>query len=320
MAARSIGSLTVSFGLVVDSGEALHGHANRASAISFNLLHKTCGSRLKQQYLCQKDGVPVERDEMVKGYEFAKDQYVRLHSRRDQGARGSRHAQRRHHRVRAPRVDRPGVLRQDLLPGARQGRAPSLTTLFTARVARVQSLRLGRWAARGKQYIVMIRARSTMGWSCSSCCTRTRCARSRTSTSRRRRSSRYGAQAGPAADRAAILRYFRPRRLHGRRARAHRSGDPEEGGRPGDHSGGCARGRRAGDRPDGSAARQPRAQGCRAFEGTRGEGRAAGATRGGGAQAAEAGAGRRGCAGGARARQEIAQVETHPAVRCSATA
>ena len=46
--------------------------------ISFNLLHKDCGSRLKQQYTCIKEGVTVERDQMVKGYEFAKDQYVQF--------------------------------------------------------------------------------------------------------------------------------------------------------------------------------------------------------------------------------------------------
>ena len=53
--------------------------ANQSSnAISFNLLHKTDGSRLRQQSICQKEGVVVERDDMVKGYEFAKDQYARF--------------------------------------------------------------------------------------------------------------------------------------------------------------------------------------------------------------------------------------------------
>ena len=40
------------------------------------MLHKKCGSRLKQQYICAKDGEKVERSEIVKGYEFAKGQYV----------------------------------------------------------------------------------------------------------------------------------------------------------------------------------------------------------------------------------------------------
>jgi DNA end-binding protein Ku len=40
------------------------------------MLHKKCGTRLKQQYICQKDNEVVGREETVKGYEFAKDQYV----------------------------------------------------------------------------------------------------------------------------------------------------------------------------------------------------------------------------------------------------
>src|SRR4051794_26939175 len=75
MAARSIGSVTVSFGLV-SIPVKLFSATNASSGVSFNLLHQKCGSRLKQQYLCVKDGEKVERDEMIKGYEFAKDQYV----------------------------------------------------------------------------------------------------------------------------------------------------------------------------------------------------------------------------------------------------
>src|SRR5579862_8668266 len=75
MAARSIGSLTISFGLVAIPVK-LYSATQSANAISFNLLHKGCGSRLRQQYVCLKDNSIVERDDMVKGYEFAKDQYV----------------------------------------------------------------------------------------------------------------------------------------------------------------------------------------------------------------------------------------------------
>ena len=74
-APRSIGSLTVSFGLVAIPVK-LFTATQSQNAISFNMLHKGCGSRLKQQYVCIKDGSIVERDEMIKGYEFAKDQYV----------------------------------------------------------------------------------------------------------------------------------------------------------------------------------------------------------------------------------------------------
>ena len=74
-APRSIGSLTVSFGLVAIPVK-LYSATQSTGQISFNMLHKDCGSRLKQQYVCLKDGQVVERDDIVKGYEFAKDQYV----------------------------------------------------------------------------------------------------------------------------------------------------------------------------------------------------------------------------------------------------
>jgi DNA end-binding protein Ku len=54
----------------------LYSAAESSTGISFNMLHKDCGSRLKQQYICQKDGQIVPREQMVKGYEFARDQYV----------------------------------------------------------------------------------------------------------------------------------------------------------------------------------------------------------------------------------------------------
>ena len=49
MAARSIASLTISFGLV-SIPVKLYSATEASRAISFNLLHKACGSRLKQQY------------------------------------------------------------------------------------------------------------------------------------------------------------------------------------------------------------------------------------------------------------------------------
>jgi DNA end-binding protein Ku len=75
MAARSIATLSLTFGLV-SIPVKVYPATESSGGIRFNLLHKTCGSRLKQQYLCLKEGVPVERAEMVKGYEFEKDRYV----------------------------------------------------------------------------------------------------------------------------------------------------------------------------------------------------------------------------------------------------
>jgi DNA end-binding protein Ku len=73
--ARPIAGATISFGLV-SIPVRLYPATQSSAAISFNLLHKKCGSRLKQQYICPRDNETVNRDDMVKGYEFAKDQYV----------------------------------------------------------------------------------------------------------------------------------------------------------------------------------------------------------------------------------------------------
>src|SRR5215210_3510060 len=77
MPARSIGTATISFGLV-SVPVNLYSSSESKTSVSFNMLHKKCGSRLKQQYTCPKDNEVVTRDETVKGYEFAKDQYVVL--------------------------------------------------------------------------------------------------------------------------------------------------------------------------------------------------------------------------------------------------
>ena len=75
MAARTMGSATISFGLV-SVPVVMYSSSESAASVSFNMLHKSCGTRLKQQDICPKDNVVVERDEMAKGYEFSKGQYV----------------------------------------------------------------------------------------------------------------------------------------------------------------------------------------------------------------------------------------------------
>ncbi len=75
MPARSIGTATISFGLV-SVPVNVYSSAESKASVSFNMLHRKCGTRLKQYYTCPKDGETVTRDETVKGYEFAKDQYV----------------------------------------------------------------------------------------------------------------------------------------------------------------------------------------------------------------------------------------------------
>ncbi len=74
MAARAIGSGTISFGLV--SIPIRLYVATSSESLSFNMLHEPCRSRIKQQLFCPTCERVVERSEIVKGYQFAKDQYV----------------------------------------------------------------------------------------------------------------------------------------------------------------------------------------------------------------------------------------------------
>jgi len=155
MAARSIASLTVSFGLV-SIPVRLFSATEASRAISFNMLHKTCGSRLKQQYFCVKEGVPVSREEMAKGYEFQKDQYVmfspeELKALEEAGT----HTAEITEFVPIDSID-PVYFDKAYYLGPDRGGAKPYALLARA-LRDTKRCALGRWAARGKQYIVMIR-------------------------------------------------------------------------------------------------------------------------------------------------------------------
>ena len=155
MAARSIGSLTVSFGLVAIPVK-LFTATQSANTISFNLLHKTDGSRLRQQYVCQKEGVVVERDEMVKGYEFAKDQYVQFTPEEIKALEevGS-HAVEISEFVPIESID-PVYYDKTYYLAPDKGAAKPYA-LLTAALRQAGRCGVGRWAARGKGYIVILR-------------------------------------------------------------------------------------------------------------------------------------------------------------------
>ena len=75
MPARSIGTATISFGLV-SIPTKLYTTNETSGDIHFNMLHDADGARLKQQYICTKCNEVVDREHTVKGYEHAKGQYV----------------------------------------------------------------------------------------------------------------------------------------------------------------------------------------------------------------------------------------------------
>lgn len=76
MPPHAIGSGTISLGLV--SIPVRLYAATSPGGVSFNLLHARCGSRVRQQLFCPQCNEVVERSALVRGYEFAKDQYVRV--------------------------------------------------------------------------------------------------------------------------------------------------------------------------------------------------------------------------------------------------
>ena len=76
MPLHSTGSGTISFGLV--SIPIRMYTAASSESVSFNQLHPKCGGRVRQQLICPTCNEVVERTTLVKGYEFAKDQYVQF--------------------------------------------------------------------------------------------------------------------------------------------------------------------------------------------------------------------------------------------------
>jgi DNA end-binding protein Ku len=156
MSARAIGNANISFGLVAIPVK-LYSAANSSAGISFNLLHAKCGSRLKQQYICPKeDNVVVPRDEMTKGYEFSKDQYV-LFSPEELKALEEESTQTVDVTEFVPitEID-PVYYDKAYYLGPEKGGAKAYWLLSKA-LQETGRVALAKYAARGKQYLVMIR-------------------------------------------------------------------------------------------------------------------------------------------------------------------
>src|SRR5579862_4877873 len=72
--AASVWSGYLTFGLISMPVRLFSGA--RSNGISFNMLHRPDLQRVKQQYICPAENKVVERSEIVKGYEFRKDEYI----------------------------------------------------------------------------------------------------------------------------------------------------------------------------------------------------------------------------------------------------
>ncbi|MFN7975810.1 MAG: Ku protein [Acidobacteriota bacterium] len=156
MASRAIGTGMVSFGLV-SIPVKLFSATDASSGVSFNMLHDKCKTRLKQQYVCPTDNEIVSREHTVKGYEFAKDQYVtfteeEIKALQSEASKSIEIVE----FVPAAQVD-PVYFDKAYYLGPDKGGDRAYALLGEA-MRKTGRSALARWAARGKQYLVLIRA------------------------------------------------------------------------------------------------------------------------------------------------------------------
>lgn len=154
--ARSIASLTISFGLVAIPVK-LFSATVASERISFNLLRKKDGSRVKQQYVAVNDGKLVDRSDMVKGYEFAKGQYVQFSGAEIKSLEeATTHSIDITQFVPLESVD-PVYFDGTYYLAPDKGGAKPYSLLATA-LKQAKQCAIGRWVSRGKEHIVVIRA------------------------------------------------------------------------------------------------------------------------------------------------------------------
>ena len=152
---RAFASAQISFGLVSIPVQ-LYTATESSEKISFNMLHKECGSRIQQQLYCPKDERTIERTETVKGYEFSKGNYVTFNEE-ELKALEEKSTQ---------TIDISEFLPQEAIdpiyfqkanyvaPGKGGARAYALLSKALEQTGRWA---LAKYAARGKQYLVILR-------------------------------------------------------------------------------------------------------------------------------------------------------------------
>ena len=154
MASRSLQSVTITFGLVTIPVK-MYAATNPRAGISFTMLDAS-GGRVKQQYVSADSGDVVPRNEMIKGYEFQKDRFVTFTKEElkalEQASSGAVEIT---EFVPAASID-PVFYEKAYYLGPDKGGAKPYRLLAEAMRESGRSA-IGRWAARGKQYLVNIR-------------------------------------------------------------------------------------------------------------------------------------------------------------------
>ncbi|HEY2409113.1 MAG TPA: Ku protein [Polyangiaceae bacterium] len=154
MAARATSSGTISFGLV--SIPVKFFTAASSEQASFNMLHKKCSTRVKQQLFCPTDNEVIERTDTLKGYEYARGQYVTFTEEELKALEAERsNSIDIAEFVPLASVDFVHVEKSYYL-GPDKGGDKAYRLLGESMTAKAK-VAVGRWAARGKEQLVLIR-------------------------------------------------------------------------------------------------------------------------------------------------------------------
>ena len=155
MPARTVGGGTVSFGLV-SIPVRLYSTSETSGAVRFNMLDPSDNSRVKQQLINPRTGDVVERKETIKGYEFGKGQYVTFSDEEIKELQEKA----------APAIEitefvplaevEPIYFEKSYYLGPEKGGERAYRLLSEA-MRKTGRSALAKHAARGKQYLVMLR-------------------------------------------------------------------------------------------------------------------------------------------------------------------
>jgi DNA end-binding protein Ku len=158
MPARAISSATISFGLVAIPVKLFT--ATSSQQVSFNMLHPETKTRVQQQYITPATGEVVSRSSLVKGYEYAKGQYVVFTEEELKGLEAE-------HSNSIDIVEFVPLASVDLLQvektyylGPDKG-GDKAYHLLTEAMQHTNKVAVGRWAARGKEQLVLLRPYKT---------------------------------------------------------------------------------------------------------------------------------------------------------------
>ena len=152
---RPFASGSIAFGLV-SIPVKLYSATEATERISFNMIHSECGSRIQQQLFCPKDERTISREETSKGYEFAKGQYV-LFTEEELKAMEEKATQTIEISEFLPREAIDPIYFQKANYMSPDKGGDRAYALLTKALEETERWALAKYAARGKQYLVVIR-------------------------------------------------------------------------------------------------------------------------------------------------------------------